>query len=584
MKIFHFTIIMTVSLIMSLFTAASAPAAEPVPSHIKAVTIYTDQALIQREGIVSVGKGTREMTFELEASHVDNDSVSGRVYGEGELVSVKLREIPLKEAPQENVKTIEKKITALKKSIKTAAEEKEVLNKKETFLKSVIACSEKEGSKEMKAGLPKAADLEKTLKFLTGSFSAINTQRQALNAKTEDAEKDIKALEKELAAFRGPRGDFSRKLIDVVFNSAKQQKIKVQTEYLVKNVSWSPLYRVSVPEQMDGINLTMFSGIRQKTGEDWHRVSLAVSNAVPVTGVALPPLSSWNIDVEKSEQKAEAGKSEDSTATAKTDAVPATQKAEAPKADEASSAKTDAASTAPKPEVKKTDGAPPAGLEPEKKEPASTAAQREVSALSFEYKMPQVMSIDSQDKETVLSLYTKKLQSDFFYYTMPRVNPSVFLICSTKADRELLSGPINVFFGDRFVGKTVLGGKKAGDEVLFNLGADSNVKISRELVKDKAEETGFSKSTIVREIAYKMTAENTRDKAVRLKILDSIPVAKNDRVEVKDVKISPDPNEKNYQGREGVIMWETELKPEEKKEITVEFVVSYPKDATVTGL
>lgn len=563
-------LVMMAFIFTGLLAAAPLFAAEPLPSHIKAVTIYSDQALIKREGIVAVGKGTRELTFEVEAFRVDNDSVSGKVFGEGELVSVQVREIPLKEAPQDSVKTLEKKIKAFKKTIKTAAEEKEVLNKKETFLKSVIACSEKEAPREMKAGLPKATELEKTLKFLTASFSAINAQRQALNTKIEDADRDIKALEKEMAFFKGPKGEFSRKLIEVVFNSAKPQKIKVQMEYLVKNASWSPLYRVSVPEQMDGIDLAMFSSIRQKTGEDWHRVALAVSNAVPVTGVALPSPPSWNIDIQKPEPNTDAGKSGDSASSGT--AADAAPKTEAPKTE------------ATKPERPKADNLPLIGSAPEKREPTSSAVQREVSAMSFEHQMPQVMSIDSLDKETVLPLHAKKLQGDFFYYAVPRISPFTFLICATRAEHELLSGPINVFYGERFVGKTVLGDKKAGEEVFFNLGADSAVKISREMVKDKSGEAGFSGSTIVREIAYKMTAENTRDKAVRLKLLDTIPVAKNDRVEVKDVKVSPDPSAKNYEGKEGVLMWEAELKPEEKKEITVEFVISYPKDTPVTGL
>jgi len=54
-----------------------------------------------------------------------------------------------------------------------------------------------------------------------------------------------------------------------------------------------------------------------------------------------------------------------------------------------------------------------------------------------------------------------------------------------SADKELLSGPLNVYFGDRFIGKTFLSEKKAGETFSLNLGADRDVKVKREKIKDK---------------------------------------------------------------------------------------------------
>lgn len=49
-------------------------------------------------------------------------------------------------------------------------------------------------------------------------------------------------------------------------------------------------------------------------------------------------------------------------------------------------------------------------------------------------------------------------------------------------------------------------------------------------------------------------------------------------------RISPEPAEKNYQDKEGVLLWEFDLKPRAKQEINMEFMVTYPKDAPVFGL
>ena len=130
----------------------------------------------------------------------------------------------------------------------------------------------------------------------------------------------------------------------------------------------------------------------------------------------------------------------------------------------------------------------------------------------------------------------------------------------------------------------MIGEKKPGEEFEINLGADRDVIIKREKVKDKSQETFFGKIerlTIIRELAFKITVEDLKDKNVKLKLLDSVPVSKTDKIEVKDLKIAPDPAKTNYQDKEGVMFWEMDLKSKEKKEISIEFTVTYPKDTPI---
>jgi len=207
--------------------------------------------------------------------------------------------------------------------------------------------------------------------------------------------------------------------------------------------------------------------------------------------------------------------------------------------------------------------------------------------LSFEYKIPQTLTIVSKDKETILPLFTKKLQGRFFYYAVPGINSLTFLVCEARADKELLSGPLNVYFGGRFIGKTFISEKKAGEEFHVNLGADREIKVKREKIEEKIKETFFGKierDTIIKQMTFKITIENLKDKAINIKVLDSIPISRTDRVEIKNIKIIPEPIEKDYQDKEGVLLWEFALKQKEKQEIIIEFVVTYPKNLPLIGL
>ena len=140
---------------------------------------------------------------------------------------------------------------------------------------------------------------------------------------------------------------------------------------------------------------------------------------------------------------------------------------------------------------------------------------------------------------------------------------------------------LNVYFEGQYVGKTRLQEKKPGDEFRLNLGADREVAVKREKTGDKADETflgGFERDTVVRKLTYKITAENRKDRPVRLTVLDRIPVSKTDRIEVKDVRLTPAPDQKNHLDRKGVMRWVLPLKPKEKKEIVLSFTVTYPKE------
>jgi uncharacterized protein (TIGR02231 family) len=223
----------------------------------------------------------------------------------------------------------------------------------------------------------------------------------------------------------------------------------------------------------------------------------------------------------------------------------------------------------------------------DKEEAEFVSAQRKELPLSFEYQMPRKLTIESKDKGTMLPLFTKTLKGKFLHYAVPKRNPLSFLVCKATADKELLGGPMNVHFGTRFVGKTFLKEKKAGETFDLNLGADREVKIKRKKIKDKVKETFFGKferNTVVRTMVFKITAENLKDKPLTMNIIDNVPVSRTDKIKVEDVKIKPEPTERNYQDKEGVHRWSFGLKPKEVKEIDISFVVSYPRDEPVLGL
>ena len=75
-----------------------------VPSQITSVTLFAGQALVKRKASTTVAKGLNELVIEIEAFHVDKDSVTAKIYGSGDIFSVQFRNIPAKESPQQNIR------------------------------------------------------------------------------------------------------------------------------------------------------------------------------------------------------------------------------------------------------------------------------------------------------------------------------------------------------------------------------------------------------------------------------------------------------------------------------------------------
>lgn len=532
----------------ALMATAPAAAGQVVPSKIRRVTLFSDQALVQRTASVTVGKGVTTLAVEIEPFRMDPDSVTARVSGQGEILSVQYRQTPVADSPREKIAGLEEKLRALERTKRELTDRQKALDRQNAFLDAFIDFSRVQVPKEIQTRLPSTEDLNRALAFLHTGYTRIDAQRQEIDKGLEELERDIDSIRRELAAMRRP-GKKNRQAIEVMFQADQAQTLAIEAEYLVKNAFWKPVYKVSVPVSLTSAELTLFSHIRQKTGEDWNDINLTVSSAIPLKGTRLPEPSSWILDIPRIPSNA--FRTMDGVGLKKS-AAPEIMAMAEPDAD---------------------DGA----------EAGFAQARSRRLPIAVSYALPRPLEIASGDKETVLPLRTKPLAGHFSHFCVPRQQPLTFLVLDAESDGELLAGPLNVYFAGQYVGKTTLDETRAGERFKLSLGADRNVRVKREKISDKVLETRFGtfdRNRTVREQVYRITAENLKQSPATLNIIDSVPVSRTDQVQVKDLTISPEPTEKDYTGHEGVLRWELALAPGQRQTIDVRFVVVYPKNQT----
>ncbi len=273
-------------------------------------------------------------------------------------------------------------------------------------------------------------------------------------------------------------GPKKQKVIEVIFESCKQQPIECQVSYVVKNASWAPVYKTDIPADLAGLELAMFAIISQKTGEAWNNVDLSVSNALPMENTDLPEAKSWYVNVPSPMYNVAAGAAVPIGGTMD-DAVPVTVE-----------------------EFEETFEQPSAGFR---------EAKEKKLPLAFEYGFDRKIDLSSGEDDTFLPIFSKKLSGRFFIYAVPDSDTASYMVCKTIPDQTLLASRLNIHYDGRFIGTTNLSEQKAGKDLLINLGPNRGVTIRKEKNKDKTTETFFGKvdrSTIARQFSYSIIVEN----------------------------------------------------------------------------
>jgi len=480
---------------------------------IDEVVVFTDQAYIKRHIKASTQAGTNHFLVEINAFHIDRDSVQANVYGHGEILTVQYRQIPLIEAVQNDVRELENKKRQLDSQKKLLQGEKEALNKQQKFLDSTVSYADTEIPKELKTEFPSTQNMQNILTFLDDNYSKFNQKLVDLDDQILSIDDELLLIQRKLKQLKKP-SQINKQYIEILFVAEQPEDIQIDVFYIAGNAFWKPIYKVDAPAELTDINLTTFAQIEQATGENWSDVKLSISNAVPLKGGKLPDQKSWFLHLSSTQYP---------------------QHAEF--AGEVQPADVMLAGAA-------CDGAAEFDELAVLEEPVAAAsfaqAEQKELPLAFEFELPQKVNINSGAGETLLPTSNTLIKGDFFHLCMPQKDSLVYLVCEALIENSLLPGKLNIYFAGRFVASSYLRDKQAGQKLLINLGADRDVKVNREKKTDKLTDSFFGvvdRLFAVREFAYSITIENLKNKQITMRLVDAAPISSTDRIQIKELEL-----------------------------------------------
>jgi uncharacterized protein (TIGR02231 family) len=538
-------------------------------SHIAAVTVYADRAVITREATLEIkAAGIVEVAFEKLPAELMDDSlqVTGSGSAQTTLLDVTARPTFTHFTPNERVKAIEDELHALHREDRTLVDRTTVLTQQRDYVLKIQGATTAPTKDGSAAGAP-ADTWMKLLAFSEDQLSKIAAELQSSEAQREELQIKRTALEQELNQLRAPGGR-SHKTVTVRLDNTAAGTVNLTLRYAVTGASWTPAYDARVVSTERSVRLGYFGLVRQNTGEDWPEVDLTLSTARPSLGGAVPDLQPWVVQQREIQQKAARDQEDVILSPFTVDAEKKGYNAAATLA--GSRIHTEMRDVASAVTVVTQQFLQDTGV-------------IESHATSATFRIGTKTAVPSDNAPHKVGVTTLSLQADLRYQATPKLFPGAFLSAAVSNTSEfpLLAGAMSVFLDDAFVASSSLRSVMPGEKFDLALGADEGITVKRRLNNRFTEDTGVVSKG--KRITYDvtLTVQNNKKTDEKIILRDQVPVSRHEKIVVKllapsDKDMKPDP--------EGILKWTLDLKAGEKRELPLKFSVEYPNDFPVVGL
>ncbi len=196
------------------------------------------------------------------------------------------------------------------------------------------------------------------------------------------------------------------------------------------------------------------------------------------------------------------------------------------------------------------------------------------NTTSIEFKIENPYTIPSDGQQYSVKMVKHFLEADYEYYCVPKLNSDAFLTAEIPdwSGLHLLTGELNIFFKDSYLGKSMLNANNLSDTLSISLGVDKDIVVQRTKIKDlsKRRVIGLKK---IESRSWNIDILNKKNQPIRIVIKDQFPIATNEDISVDRI---------NYGGAEldedsGILTWTHNLSPGASKETNFAYSIKYNK-------
>lgn len=529
---------------LAMMTTDARAELEKQTAKLESVTIFTDGAQVKRTKTVALKAGEQTVTFTGFSPYMDTKSLQVRANGRLTVLGVSHRRVIADSLAQaRKLNQAEQAVASVERKIQQVQDEQQVLDAQAELVKSNCSVSGRTVATPL-------ANIKELNNYYAQELLALKKRSQVLTDQMKDLEKEQARAKKSLDSLRRvrPKEVFD---VDVKVSATQAAQAAFSISYYVTNASWYPSYDIYSTGINKPMDLSYKVNIVQNTKEDWQQANVTLSSANPNRSNTAPTLGTYWLDFEKPVLVSRPNRK----GLARTAAAEPMMLERS--VDEALQGRV-------------------AGLDiVEEEESELIEVQQQQSLFGYEFTIGQPLSLPSSTKATATEIARYQLPATYLYKVYPKKDKEAFLVAEATDWQKLnlLEGDANVFFDNSYVGKSRLSTSSATDTLYLSLGRDPSIRVDRTKVNEKSA-SRFLGSNREQTVTWRIVVTNTRREAVSVSVYDQTPIARNSDINVSVEELSGGQRDKDT----GIVTWKLDLKPNEKRELLLQYKVKYPKN------
>jgi uncharacterized protein (TIGR02231 family) len=536
-----------------------------VKSTLTNVTVYTQGAQLQHKANYSIKAGVSEVIIEGISAQINPSTIQVKATGNVVILDSKYEyyypqpelqantgELPPK--IRASIKNLEDSLALVGFDIRDINDEIEVLV---AARKIIISNGAVKGQGKVNDSIQL---LKQTVDYYTLKVSELNKkisnlERQRLKKTSLYAAIETRLNElKNFANQNNPQPELKGiPRIVVTFMSKEIASGRIDLSYLAANAGWTPLYDIRSEATTGKISLTYKAQVQQNTGLDWNDVKLSISTNNPYANKTKPTLNPWYIDYLEYRHKLEEKAKQQRSDAFLMETAPGAVSNYGFHANFSAKVVDDALTS----------------------EQFTTVVQQLIAA---EFQIDLNYSIASDNQIRMVLVKQAELNTSFKYYSVPKLDPGVYLVAQmTKLDElQLVPAKANIFFDGTYIGETYIDPTTLDDTLNLSLGRDPNIIVKRTLLKNQSKER-IVQDKKERNFAYNVEVKNLKSSPIELVIQDQIPLTTNPDIVIE----KSDLGKGQLDEKTGLLEWDLKLKSKETQEFKYDFRIRHSKDKMI---
>ena len=552
------------ALICFSFLATPAQAAEfETDSTLRAVSVYTNRAMLTRQAVVSIPAGSHTVVLKNLPANIMTDTLraEGKASVDVKFGALAHKMIAGRELIAPREKELNDQLESLQDKRKVMEAEKRALTARQNFLDTLGRQAAARSQEDIADINLKPDQWAAAGQVIYGGVVETLKAQLAQDIAIRDIDRQITKVRTELGQLRtGQRNSYQ---VTLPVESATATKLTIDLSYQVPGVSWRPLYDARLDTKKETLELTQYGSVRQTTGEDWTDVALTLSTAQPQRGAGLPALSPLWVNLYDEQIYKERG---------------------APEARRMMAQKSVASMEMDTVNFNVSDAML---QEPKKKVARFNAAVIDTGGFVSEYHIPGPSTVKADGTETKLMIGAFDTDNELRIQVKPQLSTEAYLVAHTKLKGEspILAGRVSLFRDGAFIGQAHLPLLRPGQENDLAFGIDDQVSVRRQVMKDQRSEAGVLSKDSVLERRFVTEIENLHKEPVDIYVLETMPTSKDKAINIDVIaNATTSGYEKDVDKVVGLLRWKMPLTAKQKKDVKLGWKVSWPKDKSLSGL